>query len=275
MANSTQAMTDTFITKAPPRNRRETDRRAKSLQKDLQTPERQRQWSLINKPQGITHSRPKTSLNSPLAKMSRHPTLSILQHTTMKPRDKVMASLLRDKRIINYDLLAIQEPWRNPFMDTIHNPIPQHFELAYHNHRKARACFFINKRIGGNQWSVTHNTPDLSTLELRWEKKDEAIVIHNVYNPVPTIEPTNNALPTLREAMGRWKQAKQVVVGDFNLHHPYGGGLKPQRTDPEAEEVLRLVEEYDLALLYEPGMITFRAQDSETTIDLSLATSQL
>lgn len=46
---------------------------------------------------------------------------------------------------------------------------------------------------------------------------------------------------------------EQVVVGDFNLHHPYWGGLKAQRTDPEAEEVLRLVEEYDLALLYEPG----------------------
>ena len=62
---------------------------------------------------------------------------------------------------------------------------------------------------------------------------------------------------------------------NFNLHHPYWGGLKAQRTDPEAEEVLRLVEEHDLALLYEAGTITFRARDSETTIDLSLTTSQL
>ena len=156
----------------------------------------------------------------------------------MKSRDKVMASLLRDRRITNYDVLAIQEPWRNPFMNTTHNPIPQHFELAYHNHRKTRVCFFINKRIGSSQWSVIHHTPDFSTLELRWGEKNETIAIHNVYNPIPTIEPTNSALPTLQEAMSRWRQVEQVVVGDFNLHHPYWGGLNIQRTDPEAEEVL-------------------------------------
>lgn len=193
----------------------------------------------------------------------------------MKSRDKVMASLLRDKRIISYDVLAIQEPWRNPFMNTTHNPIPQHFELAYHDHRKTRVCFFINKRIGSSRWSVTHHTPDLSTLELRWGEEGETIVIHNVYNPVPAIESTNSALPTLREAMGRWRHVEQVVVGDFNLHHPYWGGLKARRTDPEAEETLRLIEEHNLALLYEPGTITFRARDSETTVDLSLATSRL
>ena len=87
-------------------------------------------------------------------------------------------------------------------MNTTHNPIPQHFELAYHNHRKARVCFFINKRIGSSQWSVTHHTPDLSTLELCWGEKDKAIVIHNIYNPVPIIEPMNSALPTVQEAMG-------------------------------------------------------------------------
>ena len=119
--------------------------------------------------------------------MSRHPTLSILQHNTMKSRDKVMASLLRDKRIIKYDILAIQEPWRNPFMNTTHNPIPQHFELAYHNHRKTRVCFFINKRIGSSQWSVTHHTPDLSTLELRWGRRTRQSSSTTCITPSPPL----------------------------------------------------------------------------------------
>lgn len=34
------------------------DRRAKLLQKDLQTPDQQKEWILINKLQGIIHSRP-------------------------------------------------------------------------------------------------------------------------------------------------------------------------------------------------------------------------
>jgi hypothetical protein len=60
----------------------------------------------------------------------------------MKSKDKVMASLLRDKKITRYDILAIQEPWRNSFTNTTHNPIPQHFELAYMDNRKTRVCFF-------------------------------------------------------------------------------------------------------------------------------------
>lgn len=63
----------------------------------------------------------------------------------MKSHDKVTASLLRDRRITTYSILAIQEPWRNPFMNTTHNPIPQHFELAYSNRRKTHVCFFTNK----------------------------------------------------------------------------------------------------------------------------------
>lgn len=66
--------------------------------------------------------------------------------------------------------------------------------------------------------------------------------------------------------MERWRPAEQIVVGDFNLHHPHWGGLMRQRTDPEAEETLRLIEEYDMALLYEAGTVTFRARGSESTI---------
>jgi hypothetical protein len=48
-----------------------------------------------------------------------------------------------------------------------------------------------------------------------------------------------------------------------------------QRADAEAEETLRLIEHYDIALLYEAGTVTFRNRCSESTIDLSLATPRL
>ncbi|KAF4227803.1 hypothetical protein CNMCM8980_005984 [Aspergillus fumigatiaffinis] len=193
----------------------------------------------------------------------------------MKSRDKVMAALLRDKKITNYDVLAIQEPWRNPFVHTTHNPIPQHFEVAYHDHNKTRVCFFVNKRIASHHWTAIHHTPDLSTLELRWGEREETIIIHNVYNPMPSLEPANSAISTLQRVLGRWQGAEQIVVGDFNLHHPYWGGIKVQTPDPEAEEALQTIEESHLGLLYEPGTITFRARNTETTIDLSLATPSL
>lgn len=48
--------------------------------------------------------------------------LSILQYNVGKSRDIVMATLLRDPKIVDFDILAIQEPWVNPFMDTTHQP---------------------------------------------------------------------------------------------------------------------------------------------------------
>jgi hypothetical protein len=34
----------------------------------------------------------------------------------------VMASLLRDPEIDDFDIIAIQEPWTNPYTATTHHP---------------------------------------------------------------------------------------------------------------------------------------------------------
>jgi hypothetical protein len=39
--------------------------------------------------------------------MNRKTTLSILQYNVMRSKNKVMASLLRDKRITEFDIIAI------------------------------------------------------------------------------------------------------------------------------------------------------------------------
>jgi len=40
--------------------------------------------------------------------------LKILQYNVMRSRDEVMATLLRDPKIQDYDILALQEPWKKP-----------------------------------------------------------------------------------------------------------------------------------------------------------------
>lgn len=54
--------------------------------------------------------------------MTSKPNIRILQYNVMKSKDKVMATLLRDERIKEFDILAIQEPWRNPYISTTHHP---------------------------------------------------------------------------------------------------------------------------------------------------------
>lgn len=53
--------------------------------------------------------------------------LRILQYNVMKSRNEVMATLLHDPSIQEYDILALQEPWRNPYISTTHNPISSSF----------------------------------------------------------------------------------------------------------------------------------------------------
>lgn len=90
----------------------------------------------------------------------------------------------------------------------------------------------------GYHWTVTHNAPDLSTLGLQWGEHEEIITIHNIYNQSQIIEHTNSAITTLQRILDQWKDAKQIMVGGFNLAPPYWGGLWVQRPDPEAGEAL-------------------------------------
>jgi hypothetical protein len=39
-----------------------------------------------------------------------------------KSKDVVLASLFQDRWITEFDLLAVQEPWRNPFIATSYHP---------------------------------------------------------------------------------------------------------------------------------------------------------
>lgn len=48
--------------------------------------------------------------------------LRILQCNVMKSREGVMATLLW---IQEFDILALQELWRKPFLSTTHNPISE------------------------------------------------------------------------------------------------------------------------------------------------------
>ena len=134
--------------------------------------------------------------------------IKILQYNVMKSRDVVMATLLRDPRIQEYDILALQEPWRNPFISTTHNPITHSFHLCFPNDSReapARVCFFINKRIDPNRWRFTDHTRDLSTLEIITNTPPtEAAIkfyIHNVYNPLRSSDHRTSYLLYLRTAL--------------------------------------------------------------------------
>ena len=210
--------------------------------------------------------------------MNPHTTLSILQYNVRKSKDVVMATLLRDPRTHRYDILAIQEPWRNPFIATTHHPAKDIFHLCYPAGGEgghARVCFFINKRIDHKRWRFREYSRDICSLTLELSEEQQGkqrITIHNIYNPGRNSAGERTALVDARAALSEHQTNEQILLGDFNLHHPMWGGLETRHIDPEAEDLITIMEDFELSNTLPVGTVTYEERTSRSTIDLCLLT---
>lgn len=132
-----------------------------------------------------------------------------------------MAQFLREEEVVSADIIAIQEPWENPYQDNTHYPLKQTHELLYplagETGGRARVCMFISKKLGEH----THLARSRDYQEVRIRTVSGELRIINVYNDQQqgaAIDLLQEALPTAREQ--RQKGIAYLVLGDFNLHHP-------------------------------------------------------
>ena len=184
--------------------------------------------------------------------MSERRTLKILQYNVNHGKEATLIPLLQDTEIRDFDILAVQEPWRNPYIHTGYNPSSSNFYLVYPALPGTRVCFYINKRLHPDSWSVTSQYEDLLSIAVRIKQGERVreIRIHNVYNPSPqsytaVIEGT---LTLLRETL-RGDADDHVVIGDFNLHHPFWSGLARPTQHAAADILLEIARESSLELV--------------------------
>lgn len=114
--------------------------------------------------------------------MTSSTVLSILQYNVRKSKDTVMAPLLRNPAIQKYTILAIQEPWRNPFTNTTHYPISDTHHLIYPDFPTTRTCFFISKQLGELAWSIELLLPDICAIRIHTTQQNRSLIIYNIYN---------------------------------------------------------------------------------------------
>lgn len=213
--------------------------------------------------------------------MNRHNRLNILQYNVRKSRDMVMASLLRDPGIYDFDIIAIQEPWKNPYTATTHHPAKNRFHLCYptgDTEGSARVCFFVNKKIDQTRWRFEERTRDICSIVIDQtddQQSQERVVIHNVYNLPKTSSNRQSALPQVREALEHHQTNEEVLLGDFNLHHPLWGGPNREATDPESEDLIDIIGDFALHNTLTPGTVTYEEGQAQSTIDLCLVTTGL
>jgi hypothetical protein len=140
----------------------------------------------------------------------------------------VMATLLRDPRVAKYDILAVQEPWRNPFISTTHHPAKDIFHLCYpeigEEEGPVRVCFFVNKRLNTSTWQFKQHSRDMCTLKIRTSEQDipgNKLIIYNVYNAPQTTADQESILLMLKTQIEKHTPEEQIALGDFNLHHRF------------------------------------------------------
>lgn len=76
--------------------------------------------------------------------MKNTDTLTIIQYNVRNDRVGIMIPLLADPRTQTYNIIAIQEPWRNPSAPTSLSPHQSGFHLLYKLGGDTRVCFYIN-----------------------------------------------------------------------------------------------------------------------------------
>ena len=87
----------------------------------------------------------------------------------------VIASLLRDPAIYDFDIIAIQEPWRNPYSATTHHPAKDRFHLCYPTgdaEGLAQVCFFVNKKLDQTKWRFKERTRDICSVIINIDLTD-------------------------------------------------------------------------------------------------------
>ncbi|RYP40777.1 hypothetical protein DL767_001423 [Monosporascus sp. MG133] len=148
--------------------------------------------------------------------------------------------MLRDPQVLDFDVLAVQEQWRNPFQATTHHPAKAQFHLCYpgdNENGPARVCLFINKRLNHVRWQFKEHTRDLCQTTLN----------------------SQSVLPLLRQILAEYSHEEQIVRGDFNLHHELWGGINVRGAEQEADDLIELMEDYGLTNTLLPGTVAYEA----------------
>jgi hypothetical protein len=152
-----------------------------------------------------------------------------------------MADFMAKPEVIQADIIAVQEPWENPYNDTTYHPLKQTHELLFPSSAetgsRARVCIYISKALAG--W--THYAYSEFCQEVRIQTGLGEVCFFNIYNECGTTG-TVEQLGVLLEG-----RRHVILAGDFNLHHPAWGGIEATQ-DLGSDRLIELCDEADLDL---------------------------
>ena len=145
--------------------------------------------------------------------------LTIYQHN-VNHSPTIQRILVQEADPKTTQVIALQEPWTNPQNG---RTISQGYHPILPTAGHPRVAILVSNQLDSTTWKpVYYQTGDLISVEIQTSLG--VVAIHNCYNPSgPT---SHSQVGTLQEAETALEQSRnldhtqQILLGDFNLHHP-------------------------------------------------------
>jgi hypothetical protein len=200
--------------------------------------------------------------------MTTQSTLIILQYNVRNEKNDTMISLLIDSRIREYDLLIIQELWRNVCVSTSYNSFNIDFHLLYQKSKDVRTCFYVNFKLNANHWSIIFASENVYFFRIR-TANDRWINVHNVYNDSFNSYASISTLLVIETIKRQLNdEEKHIVLKNFNLHHSLWSDLARSTQHDATNQFLDVVHQTQLRLTLSSNTITWKTRNSCSIINL-------
>ena len=170
------------------------------------------------------------------------------------------------------NILTVQKSAHSLNTADTHNLSSSRFHLMNLSDLQSCICFYINKSIDINFWSVKIREINYCSIKIMicsdteiWQK----IFIHNVYNSLSVSTTSTDSLFTLSHLKAALQQKDiHIIVRDFNLYHSYWRGQWCLTKYTAVNQLVNITTEVQLDLLLSSETVTQKINAQYSTIDL-------
>ena len=138
----------------------------------------------------------------------------------MQKSQSVQELLLATPTLQEVDIIALQELWKNPHLQTSTSTVFSSF-LSLYSPEISRTLFLINKNLKLSSLHSTFWSKDFVSLEIHLENTSTSLWVYNLYFTPSSQENYLQASEALLCLLQNALQAKgQYILTDSNLYHP-------------------------------------------------------